>query len=60
MFDNVYLQKREDYAGGELLTGADPDGNLYKRITCFVIVGLKKNVLFVVKDIPETGFNDTG
>ena len=60
MFDDVYLQKREDYAGRELLTGSDPDGNLYKEIMCFMIVGLKKNVPFVVKDIPETGFNDTG
>ena len=59
MFDDVYLQKRDDYAGEELLTGSDPDGNLYKGIMCFMIVGLKKNVPFVVKDIPETGFNDT-
>ena len=40
MIDDVYLQKREDYAGGELLTGSDPDGNLYKGIMCFMIVGL--------------------
>ena len=38
MFDEVCLQKQEEYAGGELLTGADPDGNLYKGIMCFMIV----------------------
>ena len=37
MFDEVCLQKREEYAGGELLTGTDPDGNLYKGIMCFMI-----------------------
>ena len=60
MFDEVCLQKWEEYAGGELLTGTDPDGNLYKGIMCFTIVGLKKNVPFVFKDIPESGVNDTG
>ena len=51
IFDEVYLEKREGYAGGELLTGAEPDGNLYNGIMCFMIVGSKKNVPFVVKDI---------
>ena len=54
MFDEIYLQKREEYAGGELV-GADTDGNLYKGIMCFMIVGLQENVPFVVKAIPETG-----
>ena len=35
MFDEMSLQKREEYAEGEL-TGADPDGNLYKGIMCFI------------------------
>ena len=54
----MYLQKREEYSGGEL-TGADPDDNPYKGIMCFVIVGLKENVPYVVKDIPETGVTET-
>ena len=37
MFDQMYLQKREEYAGGELV-GADTDGNLYKGIVSFMIV----------------------
>ena len=52
MFDEMCLQKREEYAGGELLTGTDHDDNLYKGIMCFMIVRLKKNVPFVFKDIP--------
>ena len=38
MFDEMYLQKREEYAGGELV-GADTAGNLYEGIVCFMIVG---------------------
>ena len=37
MFGEMYLQKREEYAGGELV-GADTDGNLYEGIVCFMIV----------------------
>ena len=55
MFDGIYLQRREEYAGGEL-TGSDRDCNPYKGIMCFLIVGLKENALFV-KIIPETGVN---
>ena len=38
MFDEMYLHKREEYAGGKLV-GADADGNLYEGIVCFMIVG---------------------
>ena len=48
MFGEMYLQKRDEYAGGEL-TGADPDDNPYKGIMGFMIAGLKENVPFVVK-----------
>ena len=51
--DEMYLQKRDEYTGGEL-TGAGPDDNPYKGIMCFMIVGLKENVSFVVEDTPET------
>ena len=47
----MYLQKRDEYAGGEL-TGADPDDNPYKWIMGFMIAGLKENVSFIFKDIP--------
>ena len=58
MFDEMYLQKQDEYTGGEL-AGADPDGNPYKGIMCFMIAGLKENVPFVVKDIHETGVTET-
>ena len=41
-----------------LLKGADPEDNSYKGIMCFIIAGLKENVPFVVKNIPETGVTD--
>ena len=53
----MYQQKQEEFTGEEL-TGADPDDNPYKGIMCFLIVGLKENVPFVVKDIPETGVTE--
>ena len=58
IFDEMYLHKREEYTGEEL-TGADPDDNPYKGIMCFMIVGLKENLPFVVKDNPETGVTET-
>ena len=40
LLDEMYLQKCEEYFGGEL-TGSDENGELYKAIVCFMIVGLK-------------------
>ena len=52
MFDEMFLQKCEEYSGGETY-GADEDGNLYKGVLSFMIVGLKSNVPYVVKTLPE-------
>ena len=54
----MYLQKREGFTGRDL-TGSNPDDNPYKGIMCFMIVVLKENVPFVVKDISETGVKET-
>ena len=52
MFDEMFLQKCEEFAGGEVV-GADEDGELYKGVMCFMIVGLKSNVPYVIKAVPE-------
>lgn len=52
IFDEMYLQKCEEYVGGESY-GADEEGNLYKGLVCFMIVGLKENVPFIIKSVPE-------
>jgi hypothetical protein len=52
MFDEMYLQKCEEYSGGETY-GADKDGQLFKGIVSFMIVGLKSNIPYVVKTVPE-------
>ena len=49
----MYLQKSEKYIGGESY-GADPDRNLCKGVICFMIVGLKDDVLYIIKCAPET------
>ena len=39
MIDEMYLQKSQEYCGGELI-GCDEDGNLFKGLLGFIIVGL--------------------
>ena len=53
LFDEMYLQKCEEYFGGDLI-GCGKDGNLYKGLVCFMIVGLKKSVPYVIKSSPLT------
>ena len=52
LFDEVRLQKCEEYFGGESL-GTDETGNLYKGMTTFMIIGRTKNVPYVVHAVPE-------
>ena len=52
LFDEMYLVKCEEYVGGKSY-GVDPDGNLFRGLVCFMIVGLKNNVSFVIKSVPE-------
>ena len=47
MFDEMFLQKCEEYFAGDVF-GADEEGELFKGIVCFMIVGLKNNVPYVV------------
>lgn len=51
-FDEMYLQKCEEYAGGEII-GTNESGDLYKGVVCFMIIGLKSNIPYVIKTIPE-------
>ena len=55
-FDEMYLQKGTQYHSGEYL-GQNEDGELYKGIVYFMIVGLRKNIPLVVKAVPETSVN---
>ena len=43
LFDEMYLQKCEEYFGGGLI-GSDENGELYKEIVCFMIVRLKESI----------------
>ena len=53
------LLRASKFSMDSILTGDDPNDNPYKGIMCFMIVGLKENVVFVVKDIPETGVTES-
>ena len=52
MFDEMYLQKCEEYSGDEIIW-ADENNELFKGLLSFMIVGLKENVPYVIKSVPE-------
>ena len=52
LVDEMYLDKCEQYTLGKMI-GADPEGNLYKGIVCFMLVGLEKSIPYVVKSSPD-------
>ena len=53
ILDEMYLQKSSEYHGG-MYVGLDGDGKFYKGILCFMIVGLKESIPYVIKACPET------
>ena len=53
LFDEMYLQKGVNYQGGKYV-GETEDGELYKGVVCFMIVGIKESIPIVIKAIPET------
>ena len=56
MVDEMYLQKRAQFAGGEYV-GVDLEENLYNGIVVFMINGLKTSLSIVVKACPENKLN---
>ena len=52
MFDETYLQICEEYCGGEII-GAKENNELYKGLLSFIIVGLKENVPYIIKSVPD-------
>ena len=56
LFDEMYLQKCVEYCGGDVF-GSNINNEPYKSIVSFIIIGLKKNVPYVVKAAPVTFIN---
>ena len=52
MVDEMFLQKEASYQSGDYV-GENEEGELYKGIACFMIVGLKQSVPHVIQAIPE-------
>ena len=52
MVDEMFLQKEASYQSGDYV-GEDEEGELYKGIACFMIVGLKQSVPHVIQAITE-------
>ena len=56
MFDEMSLQKCEEYFVGDLV-GCNSKSELYKGLVCFMIVGLKNFIPYVIKSSAETKIN---
>ena len=56
LLDEMHLQQEESYQGGETVGRAE-NGKLYKGVLNFMIVGIRKNVPFVVRAVPEVTVN---
>ena len=46
----------ENYFAGDLV-GGNSEGKLYKGLVCFMIVGLKNSIPYVIESSPETKLN---
>ena len=53
LLDKRYVQKCLQYHDGRVY-GSDVEGKLFKGIMTFMIMGLKNNIPFVIKSIPES------
>ena len=56
MVDKMHLEKATQYHSG-VYVGADDEGNLYKGIVAFMIVGLKESIPYIAQAIPEVKFS---
>ena len=52
MFDDMNLQKCEEHSGGEII-GANENNKLHIGLLSFMIVGLKENIPYITKSVPE-------
>ena len=52
----MYLEKATQYHSGEYV-GAGDEGNLYKGMVAFIIVGLKESIPYTVQAILEVKFS---
>ena len=58
IFDEMYLQKEEQYNNGSLI-GCDENGDFYKGIVVFMVAGLKKSIPYLIKSCPEKSISGT-
>ena len=58
MIDKMYLQKAAQYQDGKYV-GVNENGDLYKGILVFMIVGLTKSIPYVIQAIPQVTFTGT-
>ena len=52
----MYLQQCDQYSGGKV-EGSDANGNLFTGIVCYMVIGLKSNVPYVVRAVPKVNLS---
>ena len=56
MADEMYIQESTQYHSGDFY-GAHEEGNMYKGVVVFMLIGLKNSVPVVVRAVPEVSVN---
>ena len=52
LFDEIYIQRCEEYSDGASY-GVDEDDDRHNGVVCFFIVGLTRNIPYVLHSIPK-------
>ena len=52
LHDEIYVQKSDEYVGG-MRYGTDTNGQFYEGVVCFMSVGIKSNVPYIIRSVPE-------
>ena len=52
LFDEMYVQKCEEYFGGDVM-GSNDAGESYKGLVCFMIIGLKQSIPYIIRPLPD-------
>ena len=55
----MYLQQCDRYSKGKV-EGSDANGNFFTGIICYMVIGLKLNLPYVVRAVPKVNLSGQG
>ena len=56
LFDEMYLHQCDQYSGGKV-EGSYANGNLFTGLVCYMVIGLKSNVPYVVRAVSNVNLS---